>query len=98
MFSRNLTLAGFDGIIAELDHFAAVKADEVIVMMLLSQFEDGFTTFKIMAGHDTGIIKLVQHAIHGRQTNFFTHIDKTLIKVFRTAMVIVWPLKHFKDF
>ena len=58
MFSRNLTLARFDGIIAELDHFAAVEANEVIVMMLLSQFEDGFTTFKIMAGHDTGIIKL----------------------------------------
>ena len=78
MFSRNFTLARLDGIIAELDHFAAVKADEVIVMMLLSQFEDGFTTFKIMAGHDTGIIKLVQHAQHGRQTQFLTHIPQAV--------------------
>ena len=57
MFSRNLTLARLDGIIAELDHFAAVEADEVVVMMLLSQFEDGFTTFKIMAGQLIELIK-----------------------------------------
>ena len=58
MFSGNLTLARFDRVIAEFDHFATVEANQVIVMMLLSQFEDGFAPFEIMAGHDTGIIKL----------------------------------------
>ncbi|STV78045.1 Uncharacterised protein [Klebsiella michiganensis] len=35
----NFTLARFDGIIAKFDHFAAVEANQVIVMMLLRQFK-----------------------------------------------------------
>ena len=70
---------------------------EVIVMMLLSQFEDGFTTFKIVASNDPGVIKLVQHAIHGRQTNFFTLIEQEAVDVFGRKMLIGVLFQHFKD-
>ena len=61
----NLTLARFDGIIAKLDHFAAVQANQVIVMVLLRQFKNGFTAFEIMTGDDTSVVKLVQYAVDG---------------------------------
>jgi hypothetical protein len=94
----DFTLARFNGIIAEFNDLAAIQADQVIVVMLLSQFEYRFTAFEIMTGDNARVIKLVQHTIDGCQPNLFAHVDKTLIKVFRTDMVIVWTLKHFKDF
>lgn len=53
--------------------------DQVIVVMLLCQFKYGFTAFKIVAGDDTSVVKLVQYAIYRSQTNFFTHIDQTFV-------------------
>ena len=94
----DFTLTRFDGIITKFDNLAAVEADQVIVVMLLGQFENRFTAFEIMTGNNARVIKLVQHAIDGSQPNLFTHVDKTFIKVFRTDMVIVWTLKHLKDF
>lgn len=52
----------------------------MVVMMLLRQFKNGFTAFKIMAGHDTGIVKLVQHTVYGCQTDFFTMSIRRLYK------------------
>ena len=79
MFCGNFTLTRFDGIITKLDYLAAVEADQVIVVMLLCQFKYGFTAFKIVAGDDTSVVKLVQYAIYRSQTNFFTHIDQTFV-------------------
>ena len=98
MTSGDFTLTRFDGIIAEFNDLAAIEADQVIVVMLLGQFEYRFTAFEIMTGNNARVIKLVQHAINGGQTNLFTHVDKTFIEVFRTDMVVVWTLKHFEDF
>ena len=98
MTSSDFTLKCFDGIIAKFNDLATIQADQVIVVLLLGQFEYRFTAFEIMTGNNARVIKLVQHAIDGCQPNLFTHVDKTLVKVFRTDMVIVWTLKHFKDF
>ena len=94
----DFTLAGFNGFIAKLNDFAAVQADQMIVVMLLSQFENGLAAFKIMTRDDTGIIKLVQHAIYRRQPNFFTHINQALVQIFRTDVMALRFLKHFQDF
>ena len=98
MTCGNFALTQFDGIITEFDHFAAIQANKVIVVVLLGQFENRLAAFEIMTGNNARVIELVQHTIHGCQPNLFTHVDKTFVEVFRTDMVIVWPLKHFKDF
>ncbi|CCJ91591.1 hypothetical protein BN132_3519 [Cronobacter turicensis 564] len=46
----DFTLTSFNGVIAELDHFAAIEANQVIVMMLLRQLENGFSAFEIVTG------------------------------------------------
>ena len=80
MFCGNFTLTRFDGIITKFDYLAAVEADQVIVVMLLCQFKYGFTAFKIVAGDDTSVVKLVQYAIYRSQTNFFTISIRRLYK------------------
>ena len=63
----DFTLARFDRVIAKFNDLATVEADQVIVVLLLGQFEDRFTTFEIMTGDNARVIKLVQHAIDGSQ-------------------------------
>ena len=92
MAGGDFTLARFDGIIAEFNHFTAVKADKVIVMMLLSQFENRLTAFKVMTRYDARIVKLVQYAVNGRETNLFAHVNEALVQVFRTDVVVYWLL------
>jgi len=95
---RNLTLTRFDRFIAELDHFAAVEANQVIVVMLLGQFEHGFPAFEVMTRHDAGVVKLVQNTVYRRQTNLFAHVDQAFVQIFRTDMMGIRFLKHFQDF
>ena len=47
--------------------------------MLLGQFENGFSAFEIMTSHDAGVIKLVEDAVNGRQTDLFAHVDQAFI-------------------
>ncbi len=65
MLFGNIPLTRFDKLITKFNDLAAVKTDQVVVMMLLRQFKNGFTAFEIMAGDDPGVIKLIQYAING---------------------------------
>ena len=47
MFCGDFTLTRFDGIITKFDNLTAVEADQVIVVMLLGQFENGFSASKL---------------------------------------------------
>jgi hypothetical protein len=67
MTSSDFTLTCFDGIIAKFNDLATIQADQVIVVLLLGQFEYRFTAFEIMTGNNARVIKLVQHAIDGCQ-------------------------------
>ena len=67
-------------------------------MMLLRQLENGFTAFEVVASDDAGIIELVKYAIDRGKANLFTHVNQTLIEVFRTDMMIDRFLQHFEDF
>lgn len=94
----DFTLTRFNRIITEFDHFAAIEANQVIVMMLLRQLENGFTAFKVVTSDDARIVELVKYAIDRGKANLFTHVNQTLIEVFRTDMMIDRFLQHFEDF
>lgn len=82
----------------KFNHLAAIQADEVIVVMLLCQFENGFTAFKIMTVHP-GVIKLVQNAINGRQLiSSPMSIRRLCTSLLRTDMVIVRPFAMISEF
>ncbi|SUB17881.1 Uncharacterised protein [Pantoea agglomerans] len=98
MAGRDFTLTRFNRFVAELDNLAAIQADQVIVVMLLRQFEDRLAAFKVVTSHNTGIIKLVQNTVNGRQANLFANVDQAFIQIFRTDVMALRFLKHFQNF
>jgi len=82
VFGGNLVLTLFDHVIMKLDDPATVEADQVVVVILMSQLEHGFAPFEVMTGDDTGIIKLVEHPIDGSQTNLLALLQQQLVELF----------------
>ena len=93
----DLGLALLDHLVGELDHLAAVEADQVVVVFLGGQLEHRLAPFEVMAGHDTGIVKLVENAVDGGEANLFTQIDQAFIEIFGTGVLAVRLLQDFQD-
>jgi hypothetical protein len=97
-FFGDLALTLFDHFVGELDHLAAVEANQVVVVLLSGQLEYRLATFEVVTGNDTGIIKLVENAIDGSETNLFTQVDQSFIEIFGAGVLAVRLLQDFQDF
>jgi hypothetical protein len=93
----DVTLTLFYHFIGEFDHLATVKANQVVMVLLGRQLKHGLAAFKVVTGDDACIIKLVQNAIHGRQTNLFTMIDQSFVEVFGTGVLAFRLLQDLED-
>ncbi len=93
----NLALALLNHLVGELDHLAAVQANQMVVVLLSRQLEYRLAPFEVMAGHDTGIIKLVENTVDGGEANLFTQIDQAFIEIFGTGVLAVRLLQDFQD-
>jgi hypothetical protein len=51
----------------------------------------------MVTGDDTGIIKLVENAINGSETNLLALIDQPFVQIFRTGVLAVRLLQDFQD-
>ena len=96
-FLGDLALTLFDHFVGELDHLAAVEADQVVVVLLGGQLEYRLATFEVVTGNDTGIIKLVENAIDGSETNLFTQVDQSFIEIFGAGVLAIRLLQDFQD-
>ena len=67
-------------------------------MLLSGQLEYRLATFEVVTGNDTGIIKLVENAIDGSETNLFTQVDQSFIEIFGAGVLAVRLLQDFQDF
>ena len=93
----DVALTLLDHLVRELDHLATVEADQVVVMLLGRQLEHRLAPFEVVTGDDTGIIKLVENAIDGSETNLLTLIDQPFVQIFRTGVLAVRLLQDFQD-
>lgn len=93
----DVALTLLDHLVGELDHLAAVQADQMVVMLLSRQLEHRLAPFEVVTGDDTGIIKLVENAIDGGETNLLTLIDQPFVQIFRTGVLAVRLLQDFQD-
>ena len=50
----------------------------------------------MVTGDDTGIIKLVENAINGSETNLLALIDQPFVQIFRTGVLAVRLLQDFR--
>ena len=90
-------LALLNHIIVKLDHATTVQTDQVIMVFLMGEFEDRFAAFKMVAGDDPGIIKLVQDPVHGCQADLFSLIEQLLVQLLRTDVLAFRRLQILKD-
>ena len=90
-------LALLNHIIVKLDHATTVQTDQVIMVFLMGEFEDRFAAFKMVAGNDPGIIKLVKDPVHSCQTDLFSLIEQLLVQLFGTDVLAFRCLKVLKD-
>jgi hypothetical protein len=74
-FVRNSSLPIFNTRIHELFDLAAVKTDDVIVMLTLVQLEDRGRALEVMARHESGRFELRQYSIYRRKANIFMRFE-----------------------
>ena len=68
------------------------------MVAFLIQLEYGLPAFKMMTRHQTGRFKLSEHAIHGRQTDFFTFIQQGAVNVLCALVTHLGLFHQFENF
>ena len=77
-------LAIFDAGVHELFDLAAVKTDDVIVMLTFVQLEYRRRPLEMMARDEPGSFELRQHAIHSGKSDVLVRFEQMLVDVFST--------------
>lgn len=97
-FGGDFMLALFDGVVVEFFDFAAFKANEVVVVAAVVEFEYRMTTFEVMTQHQTGLFELRQNSVHGGESNVVILLQKGLVHVFRTHMPVRCVFENVQNF
>ncbi len=84
------------GIIELLDD-SALDAHEVVMMVAVVQFEDGFSRLEMMAYQQPGLFELGEHAINGRQSDFRSFAKQHSVHVFCREMALFAVLEKIED-
>ena len=95
---RHGSLTVFDTRIHELFDLAAVKTDDVIVMLPFIQFKDSGRAFEMMTSDEARGFKLGQHAIDSGKTDVFVGFEQMLINVFRAHVSRRCRAENLEDF
>ena len=75
-------LAPLDIVIHELLDVSAIDTLDVVVVRTLVELEDCHAVGEVVTRHETGSLKLGQHAINGRETDILARIDEASVNVF----------------
>ena len=78
---RDRPLPLYDARVHELFDLAAVKTNDVIVVLAFVQLEHRRRTLEMMTGHETRGFELSEHAIHSGQTDVFVRLEQMLVDV-----------------
>lgn len=97
VFVGNLVLEPFNLLVLELDHFAGLGTNHVIVMLALIDLEHRVTAIEVMPHDQTGALELGQHAVDRRQPHFLADIDQRLVDILGAHMLLVGILKNLQD-
>ncbi|MBB3212871.1 hypothetical protein FHW67_002159 [Herbaspirillum sp. Sphag1AN] len=92
----NLTFLDFS--IEELFHPAAVKTNQMVVVRSFVELEHSFTSFKMIALQEAGLLELGQYAVNRCQSDIKIVGQQNFIDIFCTQMPDFSVLENFKDF
>jgi Tat protein secretion system quality control protein TatD with DNase activity len=94
---RNLLLALLDDLIDELNNFASLSANHVVVMIITGHLEHRVTAFEIMTQHEACSFELGQHPVDCRQAHVIALVLQLFINVFSTQVMFFGILKDIED-
>lgn len=84
--------------IDELDHFAGIHVDHVIVVGFAGQFVDSAAVVEVVTIDDPGRFKLSQYSVHRGQCDGFTGIGELFVHVLRTQVMGLGTIEQLQDF
>jgi outer membrane protein assembly factor BamE (lipoprotein component of BamABCDE complex) len=86
-----------DSLIAELDDLAGLETDHMVMVGTIGELEDGAGTFEVMAGYQTRLLELRQHAINRGETELFAAFEQHAVDAFGTEVPIFAGFEDFED-
>lgn len=92
-----LVLAFFDFVVGKFDHFAAIGADQMVVMVAIVEFEYCLAAIELTAHENACLFELRKHAIDRSKANIDIFGDQGSIDVFRALMAQVRPAEYIKN-
>lgn len=94
----DVALQLLDALVTKLDNLAGLETDHVIVMGAVGELEDGSGAFEIMAGYQTRLLELSQHAIDRCKTELLTAFEQQPVDTLGAQVPILAGFEDFEDF
>jgi len=98
MLGRDLVLPLLDLRVRELDHRAAMRTNQVIVMVTIIQLKYGLNAIKLAATENASLLELCEHAINRGQTDVDLIGQKNPIDIFGTEVSLLGASKNIENF
>ena len=97
-FLNQSLLQVLDPGIDELDHFAGIHINHMIVMGFTGQFVDSPAVVEVVTVNDPGCFKLGQYPVHGSQCDGFPSVRELLVHVLGTQMMRLRTMEQLQYF
>lgn len=97
VFSGNGALPLLDHGIDELDDFAALDADQMVMVTTAIQFENGLAPFKMAPTNQSGAFKLGQDTIDRRQPDVFIVTEQFAVNTLGAQMALAAVFQNAQD-
>lgn len=97
VFLRHLLLPVLNFVVDELFHFAAVGADQMVMMAAFVDLEYGVRRLKVAADQDASLLKLRQNAINRRQPHVHAFLLQKTINILGREMFSLALVKELQN-
>src|SRR5207253_10191367 len=94
MLLNDRLLKLFDFFVEELDHFASLNVDHMVVMFAVIELEYRVTAVEIMTDHQSSCFELSQNTVNRGQTDILASFHQRLVNIFGTHVSLLGRIEH----
>jgi hypothetical protein len=94
----DVVLTLLNACVIKLLNTATIETHQVVMVLALVEFIDGFAAFKLTARQNTSLLKLHQYAVDGGQTNIGTFLQRETVNVLGTHVPLTAFLEKLQNF
>lgn len=94
----DLVLAFFDIGIRKLNNLAAIRTDQVIVMIAVVEFKDGLAAVELAAHQNASLFELGEDTVNRCQADIDIFGDEGPVHIFSALMSFIGASENVEDF